>query len=276
MASERNLTERVLSIRDDAFAQLGDDDLADGVVAGRSPSFEVTGVTDFDTGATMRRVEGTITVPNYLTPQVTGVLTVPEAVGPVLGPVADMLPSPANELGGGELPYALPASRLLPLQDPVQPTVDVPFTCNIARGSDLTPSHPYLYGHGLLGDRGEANGGSTEDLRLRGFSACAVDWWGMSSADLVNVVTILVDMSNFPSLADRAQQGLLNFLYLGRAMTHSAGLAADPAFQTADGRSLIRTGELYLRRQQPGRHHRRRVDGDRAGSHPVGARRRGG
>ena len=139
----------------------------------------------------------------------------------------------------GELPVAAPGSRFnfvgspdgLPVQSQVQPTVDVPFVCNIARGSDAEPSHPILYGHGLLGGRGEANGGSTEDLRLRGFSPCAVDWWGMSTADLANVAAILADMSNFPSLADRSQQGFLNFLFLGRALAHPQGFATDPAFQ---------------------------------------------
>ena len=37
---------------------------------GRAPSFAVTKVTELTDGATLRRVEGTITVPNYLTPQV--------------------------------------------------------------------------------------------------------------------------------------------------------------------------------------------------------------
>src|SRR5690606_38770393 len=47
VASERNLTERMLSIRDDAFAQLGDTDLADMKVEGRSPTFLITAVTDY-------------------------------------------------------------------------------------------------------------------------------------------------------------------------------------------------------------------------------------
>ncbi|MGH2954505.1 MAG: hypothetical protein ACRDK9_10930 [Solirubrobacterales bacterium] len=48
VASERNLSERVLSIRDDAFARLGDTDLADLTVQGQAPSFAVTGVTDYE------------------------------------------------------------------------------------------------------------------------------------------------------------------------------------------------------------------------------------
>ena len=70
----------------------------------------------------------------------------------------------------------------------------------------------------------------------------------MSTADLPNVAAILADLSNFPSLADRAQQGFLNFLFLGRALVHPEGFAADPAFQGADGAPLIarrRRGELF-------------------------------
>jgi len=65
VASERNLSERVLHIRDDAFAQLGDTNLADGVIQGVSPRFKISSVTP-ETGATQRLVQGTITVPNYL------------------------------------------------------------------------------------------------------------------------------------------------------------------------------------------------------------------
>ena len=41
VASERNLTERVLTIRDDAFAQLGDTNLADMKVEGEAPEFTI-------------------------------------------------------------------------------------------------------------------------------------------------------------------------------------------------------------------------------------------
>lgn len=226
VASERNLSERALRVRDDAFAQLGDHDLADGIVSGAAPGYELTSVTDFAEGDTMRRVEGTITVPNYLTPQV---------VASVEEPVAVPL-SRFNTVGSPDG---------LPVVNPLQPTVDVDFLCNIPRGADVAPAHPTLYGHGLLGGRSEANGSSTASLRRLGFAPCAVDWWGMSFADLANVAVILADISQFPSLADRSQQGFLNFLYLGRALIHPAGLGADPAFRGAGGQPLLAAGELF-------------------------------
>ena len=229
VASERNLAERSLHIRDDAFAALGDTDLADGQVTGSAPAYEITSVTDLPDGDTMRRIEGTISVPNFMTPQVT--VTAPDPIGEP----ATVPQSRFNTLGSPDG---------LPVVNPVQPTVDVEFVCDIPRGADASPGHAMLYGHGLLGGRGEASGSSTAALRREGFAPCAMDWWGMSFADISNVALILTDISRFPSLADRAQQGFLNFLYLGRALVHPEGLVADAAFRSAAGQPLVVPGEL--------------------------------
>src|SRR5439155_10903412 len=47
VASERSLSERVLFMRNDAFAQLGDTNLADLQVQGSAPQYAVTGITDY-------------------------------------------------------------------------------------------------------------------------------------------------------------------------------------------------------------------------------------
>ena len=47
ISSERSLSERMLHIRNDAFATLGDKNLADQKVTGVAPHFDVTKVTDF-------------------------------------------------------------------------------------------------------------------------------------------------------------------------------------------------------------------------------------
>lgn len=57
VASERNLTERMLHIRDDAFERLGGD----------APAFTVATVEDDPDEYVARRVSGTFEVPNYLT-----------------------------------------------------------------------------------------------------------------------------------------------------------------------------------------------------------------
>jgi len=64
--------------------------------------------------------------------------------------------------------------------------------------------------------------------------------------DVPNVVTILHDASNFPTLADRVQQGMLDFMYLGRTMIHSQGFRSNPAFKTPSGQSVFDdTHRLY-------------------------------
>ncbi len=230
VASERNLSERMLSIRDDAFAQLGDTDLADRRVAGAAPRYVVTSTTDFapcgadgcqsgEHPSFLRRVEGQLVVPCYL-----------DQPGCPPGSRFRYLP-------GSSTPTRLPGNTAL-----------APFICNIPRAALRRPVTPSLYGHGLLGSADEVNGGKFGDLGDRhGFAFCATDWWGMSRSDLPNDVSILAELGRFPTLADRGQQGMLNFLLLGRALLHPDGLVRDPAFRVdRGGRSvpLISTSQL--------------------------------
>src|SRR5947209_2813207 len=66
VASERGLTSRLLSIRNSAFAQLGDRNLADGKAQGHTPSFSVTSNAPLSSDPTIRDVQGTFQVPCYL------------------------------------------------------------------------------------------------------------------------------------------------------------------------------------------------------------------
>lgn len=227
VASEQNLAGRALAIRDDAFARLGDTDLADRKVEGRSPDYTVTDVVDDPDH--VRTVRGTVTVPSYLT-------TPQDQVAEVEG-VQVVVPQSRFWYGADRSgPMATPE------QSPLAPTMDAEFVCRFR--TDLPSVRPMLYGHGLLGSRNEATGSSTEDLRRSGYAACGVDWIGMATEDITNVALALQDMSYFPSLTDRSQQGFLNFLYVGRALVHDNGLAADPAFQV-DGRRILDTRELF-------------------------------
>jgi hypothetical protein len=61
----------------------------------------------------------------------------------------------------------------------------------------------------------------------------------MSEDDIPNAAAILQDLSKFPTLADRAQQGFLNALFLGRLMQSDA-FANDPNFA-----GLLDTSALY-------------------------------
>jgi hypothetical protein len=246
VASERNLTERVLTIRDDAFAKLGDTNLADMEVEGESPDFTIEKITPNPEEQLALRVEGRYTVPCYL--------------------------NTPNCVSGGTFTYPS-GSTTGPPVTPEGSTTTARFQCNVPK-SATTPgaSRPSLYGHGLLGSRGEANQEQLRDFGLEhNFIFCATDWVGMACADLPDtdaspdaiadflekaqrgqfpncdygtVLAILEDMSNFPQLADRVQQGLVNFLYLGRLMIHPDGFSSDPSFQVG-GQSLIDTRRLF-------------------------------
>ncbi len=103
-------------------------------------------------------------------------------------------------------------------------------------------ARPLLFGHGLFGGA-EAVLALAPLAAASGFVACATDWSGMSSEDLPNVVQITQDVSSFPSLADRNQQGFLNFMFLGRLLVHPQGFAAHPEFAgTIDTSRLFYAG----------------------------------
>ena len=235
VASERNLAGRMLHMRDDSFGRiLRDTNLADGIVQGDAPAFTVdktSSRTDTFTDARgnsrtqeIRVVDGRVTVPNYL----------------------DRIQQTEGHVRGNELPYdaPVPGSRLLDLdldglpdQNPAEPTVNVPFRCEVPLNGEENLAT--LYGHGLLGDRTQVR--DIKSPRRAGpFLGCAADWWGMSTADVPTVAAILADFSNFPSLPDRAQQGFLNFMFLGRAAVHPDGFATDPAFQASGGEPLVK------------------------------------
>jgi hypothetical protein len=219
VASGRSLSRRMLSIRDRAFSELGDRNLRDLRVAGVSPKYTIDSVTDFTPAEqpnVARRVEGHVTVPCYL-----------DQPG--------CPPGSRFRLGPDGLPERIPGN-----------TYEAAFICNIPRSATPdAPARPSLYGHGLFGDAGEVRADNVEQLgNENNVLVCAADWIGMSEADLPNALGILGELSGFPSLADRLQQGFLDFLFIGRALVHPGGLAANPAFQR-DGRPLIDTRRLF-------------------------------
>jgi len=241
VASAQSIAGTELHIRNAAFATLGDTNLGDGKIEGVSPTYSISSVTNFTTAQDPvigRQIYGTITVPNYLTPQVSVTVVTPEGI-PVVGGMHQPVPLPGSHL------YYVGSKDGYPVQDPLQPTWSVGFVCDIPHSAWTTPSHPSLYGHGLLGNEDEVNGSSDEQLRLHNFTTCATDWVGFAEQDIPSTATTLADISNFPSSVERAEQGFINFMFLGRALAHPAGLVDSPAFRSASGRPLIQTNQLY-------------------------------
>jgi hypothetical protein len=227
VASERSLSARVLHIRNQAFAALGDRNLADLRVQGAAPTFTVRSVEDFRPCGTdgcqageddelARRVQGTFIVPCFL-----------DRPG--------CPPGARFNLGTNGLPEQLPGN-----------TYSARFVCNIPRSAVGRPGRPSLYGHGLLGSPDEVNAGNVQDMaNEHDFVFCATPWIGMSNEDIPNAVAILQDLSQFPSLADRMQQAFLDFTFLGRLMIHPQGFVSDPAFRFG-GQPAIDTTRLFF------------------------------
>ncbi len=221
VASTASIAGRALSIRDDAFALLGDDDLADGRIAGTPPAHAITTVTDYtpeQNPLIARKVEGTVTVPCYLDT-------------PGCAP-------------GGRFTFVSDKPGALP-QRTAGSVVQAPFACNVPRAATpLTPSRVALYGHGLLGGIGELDQAALQQLSNgHDTTFCATRWAGFAKEDVPSAITALGDLSSFPTIPDGSQQGFLNALYLGRLLAHPQGLATDPALQSG-GLPLLKPGAL--------------------------------
>lgn len=212
VASERNLSERLLHIRDDAFGILGDNAPAFAINTGPS---EPAGVQVLNN---IRRVRGTISVPNYLTGT------------------------------GGFLTTFNFGANDLPTRNTTFPNIQVPFWCALPDDADGdNQASMALSGHGLLQTSADLFDRTSLDWAVTegNLALCAVDLWGLSASDLASVGLILQDLGRFSSLPDRGQQALLNMLVLGRAMKHPDGFSNHPAFQDSQGRSMIDTTDLY-------------------------------
>jgi hypothetical protein len=224
VASRQSLSSRLLHIRDDAFKQLGDTNLADGAIAGAVPQYTLqekplTGDDAQYAGRFAHVLEGTITVPCYL-----------------------------NKPGcqpGSSFNYAK-RGDFLPSQAPGN-TVQAHFICVVpAAATPDAPARLSLYGHGLLGSDREVftNPDIPEMAQEHDFVFCATPWAGMSSADIPNAGRVLADLSGMPTIADPLQQGMVNAMYLGRLMAHPQGLAANPLLQSG-GRPIVTSGQLF-------------------------------
>jgi hypothetical protein len=228
-ASTLNVTGRLLAIRDDAFKQLGDTHLDDGIIEGNAPTFTVDNVDNNPGGSLERRISGHFTVPCYIAPT----CDPPTKCDTVSQGIVNDCPTPGQFLLDPTNPDATPT------QVPGQ-TYQANFICNVGKaayeGHQLM--RPVEYGHGLFGSADEVNSGPQQTMTAdHGMMYCATDWTGMATADVPNAVAALQDMSRFPWLTDRVQQGELNFLYLARLMVHPQGFASNAAFQWTDGSS---------------------------------------
>ncbi len=206
VASEETLASNVLAMRDDAFGRL----------AGQAPRFRVAeeSTDDLEPGIA-KVVRGTFEVPNYLTGtgspgsslDIDPATNLPQAVGVLIADFTCTVPSTAVESG---------------------------------------EAAPVVYGHGLLGSADEVASSQVQATAAANNSLyCGTDAIGMSSEDVSYAIEALSDISDFPPVPDRIQQGMLNTLFLGRLMVHLGGFGDAPEFQTIDGANMINTEEAY-------------------------------
>lgn len=182
------------------------------------PSYTITTTTPNPNADTAVEIEGNVTVPLYLT-------------GPDAG--ATMTLGPDN----------------LPKQNG---TAEFGFLVIVPNSATKgTPGTPLQFGHGLLGDRTQARSFSHFANQFN-FVVIAVDWVGLAQSDLGNVGTILAngDASQFQSVADRLQQGILNALLSMRMV--SGKFAKDPAVQFGGASAIDTTKRLYFGGSQGG------------------------
>ena len=220
VSSTRSLSERILHMRDTAFAAL----------AGGTPEFTIDSVedlsmTDENWG---RRIEGTITIPNFMDSD--------------------------DASAGSSLFYADDGDALPDRMNGDNTTVQ-PFICNISNQSlDLASesaesggaTRVYLYGHGLLGTRYQSTNGAHQGALSNRFDLmnCAMDFIGMAETDVENAIAILQGVKDFSSLPDRTQQGFIGWMYLAELLRHTDGFATHEAFQV-EGRSVYDGTHVY-------------------------------
>src|SRR5205085_2872978 len=211
---------RELAMRNAAFSALGDNNLADGKVEGSSPTFAVTETeNDPDPGETARVVKGDLAVPCFLFPSCAPGGTM--VLGPEGAPIQ-------NGVWSANFDCIIPA---------------------VATSGPGESARPSLYGHGLFGSASEVASGPQRALSQgHDIVHCATDEIGMSLSDVPSAVAATQNLSVFNRLPDRLQQGLLDELYLGRAMISPSGFTTNPAFHqngTLATASVLNISHLY-------------------------------
>jgi hypothetical protein len=204
-ASTENVTERVLHMRDETLAGLGD----------FTPEFAITQVTDSPEGGLARLVEGTFSVPNWL--EGDGSPGNGLRYGPDGRPVSD---------GVVQAPFACEIAR--DVWEGTEPARMVMY------GHGLLGSHREITAGNVIQMSNEHNA-----------VYCATKWAGFSDEDIPNAVASLQDLSNFPTFVDRMQQGFVNQMVLGRMMLADNGLVGEPEFVRPDGTAVLDTSALH-------------------------------
>ena len=226
-AAAQRIAGRLLGMRDAAFAELGDTNLADLTVQGDAPAFTPGAAACPTTDAAGRRdparVAATFTVPCFL-----------DQPGCPTGLALRLRRRQEQRPGADPRQHDARQLRL-----------------HRARRRPTRPARPALYGHGLLGEASEVDlAAAARDGRATTTSSTAPPTGrGWRRRTCRTSATILNDLSRFPTLTDRLPAGDPQ-LPLPRPPDDppATGFDSDPPLRRQD-----RHAAAVLRRQQPGR-----------------------
>ncbi len=217
-ASQANTTQWLTAMRDDALKVVGD----------KGPSYVINTVVPNPDPNIYERLEGTMTVPYYLTGANTdadGGPSIPASInlGPDGGPVQNGM---ANFPFIALIPNSLVTSK--------------------KRGPII------INAHGLLGVEQEGEDSYLAEICNReGYVGVAVQLIGMDSDDIVFIVNALdSDPSGFEQAIEMQHQGLVNELLAVRMMM--GGLANDPATAPNGNPTIDPTQRFYRGDSQGG------------------------
>ena len=239
VASTPSATERALDIRDNAFAVLGDNNLVDRTIKGGAPRFALDAPQEFapcgDDGCQAGEND-------LLARTVTGVMTVPCYLDKAGCPVDSVfryrkLKKTAN----------FQADRFVFYPERLKNnTMQVPFRCIVPRAALTKASRLVLFGHGPYSGQDDVLRTDVQQLAQdSNLTFCAARQAGYASEDYATLKAAFADVTTFPRVADRLQQGAVNTLMLGRLMIHPQGLVQQAAFRTPAGGPAIDTFTVY-------------------------------
>lgn len=205
--SRQNLTGWMVSMRDQAFAQLGN----------AMPAYTVTKVVDFtaaENPQVSRQVIGTFDVPSFL-----------NQPGSPMGSTMNVGPNGEPQQLPGNVEHAVFACLIPRSADP-NPA---------ASGQPVKPGRPVLYGKGLFSVATEMDIlGVRESLDTYDLVQCSTNSLGLDGNDVAYDAGLVQNLSNFATVPDHLQQAVLDNLFLERLLGSARGFAANPAFR-ADG-----------------------------------------
>ena len=127
--------------------------------------------------------------------------------------------------------------------------VEVPFVANLPASLAQAPGGPaagplVAFGHGLmLTAKDYIDSDELREMSNRfGVVIAGTDWAGMSTPDLLALGVIVLNVSQFPTMTERLQQGMINQIALTRTL---AGVGRTLPELGSEGVPLIDPDELY-------------------------------